>query len=180
MSAPSHHPFVELARAAIEAHVRERRRIDQSDALVPELRAHAPRGVFVSLHKGNELRGCIGTITPQRRNLAEEIIDNAISAASRDPRFMPVEPEELAVLEISVDVLSPPELIESVEDQDPKQHGLIVQSKRETWKRGLLLPDLEAIDTAEKQLYYTRVLKAGITDPEEPVELYRFRVTRYH
>jgi AmmeMemoRadiSam system protein A len=137
-------------------------------------------GVFVSLHKGGELRGCIGTITPQRDNLAAEIIENAISAASRDPRFLPVGPEELAHLEISVDVLTKPEIIDSIEEQDPRKHGLIVQSKRDARRRGLLLPDLEAIDTAEKQLYYTRVLKAGITNPDEPVELYRFEVKRYH
>lgn len=185
MSAPElssstlHHPFVELARSAIRAYVLERQRIPPPRELPPEMRAQ--NGVFVSLHeRGGELRGCIGTITPQCANLAEEIIDNAISAASRDPRFMPVRPEEVGALEISVDVLTTPELIESIEDQDPKRHGLIVQSKRSAWKRGLLLPDLDTIDTAEKQLYYTRVLKAGITDPEEPVELYRFEVKRYH
>ncbi|MBI3740828.1 MAG: AMMECR1 domain-containing protein, partial [Chloroflexi bacterium] len=83
-------------------------------------------------------------------------------------------------LEISVDVLTPPEPIDSIRDQDPRVHGLIVQSKRDQWKRGLLLPNLETIDSAEKQLYYTRVLKAGITDPNEPVEMFRFQVQRYH
>lgn len=178
MSAPEHHPFVELARAAIDKYVREHVRLEPPHDLSPEMREHT--GTFVSLHRQGELRGCIGTITPQRPNLAEEIIDNAISAATRDPRFPPLEEGELAALEISVDVLTSPERIESIADQDPKQHGLIVQSKRSAWRRGLLLPDLETIDTAEKQLYYTRVLKAGITDPDEPVELYRFQVKRYH
>lgn len=178
MSAPEHHPFVELARETIEVYVREHKRIKPPRDLSPEMQAQA--GTFVSLHKGSELRGCIGTIQPVRANLAEEIIENAISAATRDPRFPPVEPSELASLEISVDVLTPPEPIDSIRDQDPKRHGLIVQSTRNAWKRGLLLPDLETIDTAEKQLYYTRVLKAGITDPDEPVQLFRFEVKRYH
>ncbi len=178
MSAPEHHPFVMLAYQAVRTYVLERHHFKYPGQVPSEMQERC--GVFVSLHKQGELRGCIGTITPQRRNLAEEIIENAISAASRDPRFLPVGPEELSQLEISVDVLTKPETIESIEGQDPKRHGLIVQSKRDVWKRGLLLPDLETIDTAEKQLYYTRVLKAGITDPDEPVELARFEVKRYH
>ena len=179
MSALQHHPLVELARAAIAAYVREHKRIKPPRELSPEVQARA--GAFVSLHLPNgELRGCIGTIQPARANLAEEIIENAISAATRDPRFPPVAPSELDTLDISVDVLTEPAPIDSIHDQDPKRHGLIVQSRRDSWKRGLLLPDLETIDTAEKQLYYTRVHKAGITDPNEPVQLYRFEVKRYH
>lgn len=174
MSAP--HPFVQLARAAIEAFVRQNKRIRPPRDFSTE----KSTGVFVSLHRRGELRGCIGTIQPQADTLADEIIDNAISAATRDPRFMPLDTDELDDLEISVDVLTAPVLIDSIRDQDPKQHGLIVQSKRDAWKRGLLLPDLETIDTAEKQLHYTREMKAGITDPNEPVELFRFQVIRYH
>ncbi len=178
MSASKHHPYVELARRAIEAYVCHHTRLQPPADLSPDLRERA--GTFVSLHERDELRGCIGTIQPARDNLAQEIIDNAISAATRDPRFMPVLPDEVDSLEISVDVLTEPEPIDSIADQDPRRHGLIVQSKRDLWKRGLLLPDLETIDTAEKQLHYTRVYKAGITDPKEPVELFRFQVKRYH
>ncbi len=180
MSTPQkHHPFVELARAAIEAYVRQRKRIQPPRELPLEMQARA--GVFVSLHlPDGELRGCIGTIEPVRDNLAEEIIENAISAATRDPRFPPVAPEELDTLDISVDVLTEPMPIDSIRDQDPKKHGLIVQSLKNSWKRGLLLPDLEEIDTAEKQYHYTRVYKANITNPAEPVQLYRFEVKRYH
>lgn len=174
-----HHPFVALARAAIEAYVRERKQIELPRDLAPEMQARA--GAFVSLHlPDGELRGCIGTIEPARDNLAEEIIANAISAATRDPRFPPMVPEELAALDISVDVLSAPVPIDSIRDQDPQKHGLIVQSLKNSWKRGLLLPDLDEIDTAEKQLHYTRVYKANITNPTEPVQLYRFEVKRYH
>ncbi len=174
----AHHPFVELARTAIKAYVREQKIIRAPEDLPPEMGERA--GVFVSLHRRGELRGCVGTIEPQRENLAAEIIENAISAATRDPRFPPVETNELDSLEISVDVLTPPEPIDSMQRQDPQKHGLIVQSTRDPLKRGLLLPDLENIDTTAKQLYYTRVLKAGITDPNEPVELFRFEVKRYH
>lgn len=174
-----HHPFVELARAAIQAYVREHQHIKPPHDLPSEMQTRA--GVFVSLHLPNgELRGCIGTIEPTHGNLAEEIIANAISAATRDPRFMPVTPTELDDLDISVDVLTEPVPIDSIDDQDPKKHGLIVQSLKNPWKRGLLLPDLEGIDTAEKQYHYTRVYKANITDPNEPVQLYRFQVQRYH
>ncbi len=174
-----HHPYVELARAALELYVCEHKRLKPLPDLPLDMRQSA--GVFVSLHESDgELRGCIGTIQPVHETLAEEIIENAISAASRDPRFLPVQPRELVGLDISVDVLTAPEPIESIAGQDPKRHGLIVQSLRDPWKRGLLLPDLESIDTAQKQLYYTRELKAGITDPDEPVQLYRFEVKRYH
>jgi len=180
MSTPkNHHPFVDLARAALQAYVCEHKRLLPPRELPPEMRTKA--GTFVSLHlPDGELRGCIGTIQPVQDNLAEEIIENAISAATHDPRFPPVAPDELDGLDISVDVLTEPEPIGSIEGQDPKRHGLIVQSKRSAWKRGLLLPDLETIDTAEKQLHYTRVYKANITDPNEPVQLYRFEVKRYH
>ncbi len=180
MSTPKqHHPFVDLARTALQAYVREHKHLPPPRELPPEMRKKA--GTFVSLHlPDGELRGCIGTIQPVRDNLAEEIIENAISAATHDPRFPPVTPDELDGLDISVDVLTEPEPIDSIEGQDPKRHGLVVQSKSSPWKRGLLLPDLETIDTAEKQLHYTRVYKANITDPNEPVQLFRFEVRRYH
>lgn len=173
------HPFVQLARAAIDAYIREHRVIEPPRELSPELQARA--GAFVSLHlPDGELRGCIGTIQPQQETLAHEIIANAIAAATDDPRFSPLTPRELDQLDISVDVLTEPVEIDSIADQDPKQHGLIVQSKKSRWKRGLLLPDLDGIDTAQEQLYYTRVHKAGIANDHEPVELYRFQVKRYH
>jgi AmmeMemoRadiSam system protein A len=177
MSIPIHHPYVQLARRAIETYVRLHKRLKPPPDF-PDLKS---AGVFVSLHQPDgELRGCIGTIQPQRETLALEIIENAISAATRDPRFPPLEPPELDALDISVDVLTEPEPIDTISDQDPRKHGLIVQSKLDPLKRGLLLPDLETIDTALKQLVYTREMKAGITDPDEPVEMFRFKVVRYH
>lgn len=171
------HPLVELARKTIETYIREGKIIEPPRELTPEMRERA--GVFVSIHKHGQLRGCIGTIEPAQPNVAEEIIHNAISAATRDPRFPPVRPEELPDLEIKVDVLTPPEPVHSLDELDPKRYGLIVQSLKHPWKRGLLLPDLPGIETVEQQVYWTRVHKAGITDPDEPVQMFRFEVKRY-
>lgn len=171
------HPLVELARQTIDAYVQQGKTIDPPAALTPEMQDRA--GVFVSIKKRGQLRGCIGTFNPTAPNVAREIVQNAISAATRDPRFPPVQPNELGELDISVDVLAAPEPIHGLEDLDPKRYGLIVESQRSPWKRGLLLPDLEGVDTPEQQMFITRVHKAGITDPDEPVNLYRFEVIRY-
>jgi AmmeMemoRadiSam system protein A len=168
-----HHPLVELARKTIVHYVRESKTIQPPEELTPDMRQKA--GAFVSLHKHGALRGCIGTFQPTSPNVAQEVIQNAISAATRDPRFPPVEGNELDDLEISVDVLSPPEAIESVAELDPKRYGVIVESG---WRRGLLLPDLEGVDTAEYQVEIAR-RKARI-DADEAVQLYRFEVKRYH
>ncbi|MCL7451916.1 MAG: AmmeMemoRadiSam system protein A [Anaerolineae bacterium] len=171
------HPLVELARRTIGSYVREGKRPSLPPALPAEMQQ--PAGAFVTIYRHGQLRGCIGTIHPTQASVAEEVIENAVAAASRDPRFSAVESHELEDLEIKVDVLTKPVPIDGVEDLDPKRYGLIVQSLAHPWKRGLLLPDLEGIDTAEKQLFWTRHHKAGITDPEEPVELYRFEVQRH-
>ncbi|MGD8623162.1 MAG: AmmeMemoRadiSam system protein A [Anaerolineae bacterium] len=170
------HRLVKLAHQAIESFVREGRRLGLPPDLTPEMEQRA--GAFVTLHRHGQLRGCIGTIQPTRETVAQEVIDNAIAAASRDPRFSPLRRDELEGLEVKVDVLGEPEPVEGVDQLDPKRYGLIVQSLENPLKRGLLLPDLEGIDTAEKQLFWTRRHKAGITDPHEPVQLYRFEVTR--
>lgn len=168
-----HHPVVKLARETIERFVREGRIIGPPRVLTPEMKEKA--GVFVSLHKKGALRGCIGTIQPTQRNVALEIIHNAISAATQDPRFPPVRASELDDLEISVDILQPPEPIQSIGELDPRRYGVIVESG---WRRGLLLPDLDGVDTAEYQVEIAR-RKAGI-GPHERVQLYRFEVKRYH
>jgi MEMO1 family protein len=166
------HPLVQLARQTIEGYVRRRTKAHAPELLTPEMREQA--GVFVSLHEHGQLRGCIGTFEPSMPNVAQEIIQNAVSAATRDPRFEPVRPDELAKLEIDVDVLAPPEPISGPEELDPKRYGVIVESG---WRRGLLLPDLEGVDTVDYQVSIAR-RKAGI-GPKEPVKLYRFQVRRY-
>jgi len=168
-----HHPLVKLAKETIEQYVRTRKAISPPEELTREMKQRA--GAFVSLHKRGALRGCIGTIQPTSSNVAQEVIQNAISAATRDPRFPPVQASELEDLEISVDVLYPREPIESIDELDPKRYGVIVESGG---RRGLLLPDLEGVDTAEYQVEIAR-RKAGIS-LHEPVQLYRFEVKRYH
>lgn len=165
------HPLVKLAKEAVENYVRHRKVVRPTE-LTAEMRGRA--GVFVSLKKRGELRGCIGTFLPTRENIAEEIVANAISSAVHDPRFYPVTPDELDELEYSVDVLSEPEPVSDMSQLDPKKYGLIVECG---YRRGLLLPDLEGVDTVEEQMRICRA-KAGI-DPEEPVKLYRFTVKRY-
>ena len=134
-----------------------------------------PGAVFVSLKKNGALRGRIGTIRPLQDSLSVEIAANALNAALDDPRFPPVTPSELDELEISVDLLSEPEKVEAIAALDPRRYGVIVSAGR---RSGLLLPDLEGIDTAEQQLQIARQ-KAGI-HPHEAVEIYRFTVERHY
>ena len=165
------HSLVRLAKKTVETYVKERK-VFQPEKLT--LRMKEKAGVFVSIHKLGELRGCIGTIEPQRSNVAEEIIATAISSATRDPRFFPITPDELEDLDYSVDVLTTPEPVKSQDQLDPKRYGIIVEAG---WRRGLLLPDLEGVDTVDEQINICRQ-KGGIS-PNEPVKLYRFEVKRY-
>jgi len=164
---------VELARSAIEACVREGKKIVPSPEIPPELQGQA--GVFVSLHKKGQLRGCIGTFLPTKANIAEEIIANAIESATRDPRFPPVTADELPDLEISIDVLSKPEPVHDIRELDAKKYGIIVSSMG---RRGLLLPDLKGVETPEQQIDICR-RKAWI-GPDEPVTIEKFEIRRYH
>jgi AmmeMemoRadiSam system protein A len=167
------HPLVALARSTIEAYVRHHRMTLVPDAPSVEMSRRA--GTFVSLHRNGQLRGCIGTIAPMQASVAAEVISNAISAAVRDPRFLPVTPAELGNLEISVDVLEEPEPISSIDQLDVKEYGVIVERGM---RRGLLLPNLEGIDTPQEQVAIA-LSKAGI-GPDERYSMQRFRVTRYH
>jgi AmmeMemoRadiSam system protein A len=133
-------------------------------------------GVFVSLKKMGELRGCIGTVAPSYGTLADEVIHNAIAAATEDPRFDSVDAGEVAALDISVDVLGPPEPVSGFMDLDPKRYGVIVEKGP---RRGLLLPDLEGVDTAAKQVSIA-CRKAGLSLSEPGIKMYRFEVVRYH
>jgi len=166
------HPLVHLARDTVETYVTEGKVIPPPEEPTPEMKQEA--GVFVSLHKFGELRGCIGTFEPTQPNVAEEIISNAISSATRDPRFPPVAPEELEHLEYSVDVLTKPKPIKNKKELDSRKYGVIVECG---FRRGLLLPDLEGVDTVDEQIDICR-MKAGI-DSSESINLYRFEVQRY-
>jgi AmmeMemoRadiSam system protein A len=168
------HPLVQLAKNTIERYVRDGETIQPPKDLPAEMQV--PAGAFVTIHKHGRLRGCIGTIEPRETNLAEEVLQNAIAASTRDPRFPAITQDELTDLEIKVDVLSEPERVEGLEELDPKRYGVIVTSPTYR-RRGLLLPDLEGVDTVDDQVDIAR-RKAGMM-PDEAMELYRFEVMRY-
>lgn len=165
--------YVRLARLSVETVVTAREHAPLPEGLPEEMR-NRRAGVFVSLKKHGQLRGCIGTISPTTDCVASEILRNAVCAACEDPRFDPVKPDELPFLSYSVDVLSPPEEIASPRQLDVKRYGVIVQCGR---RRGLLLPNLDGIDTVEEQIAIARQ-KGGI-DPRENALLFRFEVVRH-
>ena len=166
--------YVSLARKVIENRIGKGIQIRMPSDLPAEM-YHVRAGVFVSLHIRGALRGCIGTISPARECVAQEIMENAISAATGDPRFEPLQKEELEQLEYSVDVLGEAEYIDSLSQLNVKEYGVIVSADS---RRGLLLPDLDGVDSVEEQVHIARQ-KAGIRD-DEPVKLQRFKVTRHY
>jgi len=166
-------PWVKLARLSLETYVRTGRPLDRLPDGLPDEMLRARAGSFVSLHAGGALRGCIGTTAPTTESVAWEIVQNAVSACSRDPRFPPVRASELEGIEYSVDVLGAPEPIDSPAQLDVKRYGVIVSRGA---RRGLLLPDLEGVDTVDEQIDIAR-RKGGIA-AGEPVRLERFEVVR--
>lgn len=165
--------IVKLARDAIVEYVQKGVKISPPEEIPDDLQKK--NGVFVSLKKKGKLRGCIGTTDSVQDNTAEEIVSNAISAADNDPRFPSVKPEELPELKISVDILGEKERVNSKEELDPAKYGVIVKKGHRT---GLLLPDLEGIDTVEKQLAVAKK-KAGLTPDTRVDQIYRFPVHRF-
>ena len=164
--------YVRLARHAIESLVTTGKLPERPADLPSEMAERS--GVFVSLKKDGELRGCIGTFEPTTKNIAEEILQNAASAALRDPRFPPVKKEELDALVYSVDVLTEPELVAGADALDVKKYGVIVEYRA---RKGLLLPDLAGVDTVEEQLRIARQ-KGGIP-ADAPIRIWRFTVARH-
>lgn len=166
--------YVRLARKTIEEYIQNGKKISVPDGLPDEMYTDRA-GVFVSIKENGNLRGCIGTIQAVQSSVAEEIVHNAISASTRDPRFSPIEPHELDKLTISVDVLGDAEIIASPDELDVKRYGVIVTKG---YRRGLLLPNLEGVDTVENQVAIAKS-KAGIGEYEQ-VELERFEVVRHY
>jgi AmmeMemoRadiSam system protein A len=167
------HPIVRLAKKAVEEYARTGRA--PSPEGLPEEFMNQSAGVFVSIKKKGGLRGCIGTFLPTTENLAEETVKNALSASTSDPRFPPVSEDELEELDYSVDVLTSPEPVKGPEDLDPKRYGIIVTKG---FRRGLLLPDLDGVDTVDEQLRIA-MMKAGMDPSEDDVIIERFEVKRY-
>lgn len=170
----SEDPWVKLARRSLETYVKTGQRLTSLPEDLPTEMTTQQAGAFVSLHKNGQLRGCIGTIAPTCENLAWEIVQNAVSACSRDPRFSPVRPDELDELEYSVDVLGAPEPVDSPAALDPKTYGVIVSCGG---RRGLLLPDLDGVDSVEAQLSIA-LQKGGIRE-NETYKIERFKVVRH-
>ncbi|MCF8009162.1 MAG: AmmeMemoRadiSam system protein A [Halanaerobiales bacterium] len=163
--------YVELAKKTIREYIKNKNKIDPpTDKEGFDKKA----GVFVSIKKNNQLRGCIGTIEPKAKDIGHEIVENAISASTKDPRFNSIKEDELDDLNLSVDVLGPKEKVEDISKLNPKKYGVIV---KRGFKVGLLLPNLEGIDTVDQQLDIA-LRKAGIY-PDEEYEIMRFKVERY-
>ncbi len=167
------HPLIKLAKDTVELYIRERKIIEvNADEFPQEFRE--PAGVFICLKIRGNLRGCIGTFQPTETSIVRETVRNAISSATCDPRFECVRADELDQIEYTVDVLTPPEKVAGKDELDPRRYGVIVQAGG---RRGLLLPDLEGVDTVDYQISIA-MQKAGIPRGSS-VELYRFEVRRY-
>jgi AmmeMemoRadiSam system protein A len=168
-------PYTKLAKDTVESYIKTGK-IPPLPSNLPKEMLTTKAGVFVSIHKNKELRGCIGTYLPTQPNIAEEIISNAIAAATRDWRFPPISQKELKDLSYSVYILEEPREIRSLSELDPKKYGILIKS--ETGKSGLLLPDLDGIDTVEKQLSAV-CHKCGINLSDEKVIICKFKAKRY-
>lgn len=174
-------PYLKLAKEAVEKYIKENKIISPSPSLPKEM-LEKKAGVFVTIEKQGELRGCIGTYLPTKNNIAEEIIANAISSATRDPRFYPVSKEELNDLKYTVYILGEPEPVKNINELDPKKYGVIVVSKDKKdgiSKTGLLLPDLEGVDSPEKQIAIA-CAKAGLNPNTEKFLIFKFSAKKYN
>ena len=167
------HPYISLAQDSVHHYLNHHKKLSCPNPLSRDMELRS--GAFVSIKKLKQLRGCIGTLEPCEPNLAMEIIENSLKAALHDPRFSPVTAEELQDLTYSIDVIRPLEKVSSIEELDPRMFGLVVRSNG---KQGVLLPDLEGVDSVEEQIQICRT-KGKIRD-DEPVEMYRFQVDRFH
>jgi uncharacterized protein (TIGR00296 family) len=179
--------YINLAKNAVENYFKAGKIIAAPQSLPEEFYSRRA-GVFVTIYNDKELKGlprshakrvlqgCIGTFLPTKKNIAEEIISNAIAACSRDYRFSPITPEELPEISYEVSILSKPELIKDLKNHDPKEHGIIV--KCADGRCGLLLPDLEGVDTTGQQIYIA-CQKGGINPEMDKTELWEFKVEKH-
>jgi len=168
------HALVFLAKKTVETFIKKGEIISPPEDLPKEF-LEKKAGTFVTIEKNGNLRGCIGTYLPTRENIAQEIIQNAIAAATEDYRFGPIQEKELSSLSYRVYILSEPELVRDIKELDPQKYGIIVKTEIKT---GLLLPDLEGVDTIEQQLSIT-CQKGGIDPLGEKIFIYRFTVEKY-
>ncbi len=183
--------LIEIAKSAVEKYIKEGETLAIPENIPKEF-LEKKAGTFVTIEKGKELRGCIGTYLPTQENIVLEIINNAIAAATEDYRFNPITKEELSLLSYTVYILGEPELVANIGELDPKKYGIIVKTVPITSsprsnvmfngyhssKTGLLLPDLEGVDTKEKQIFIA-CQKAGIDPEKEEISIYRFEAEKY-
>jgi len=183
-------PCVFLAKSAVESFIKDGEIISPPDDLPKEF-LERKSGTFVTIERRGNLRGCVGTYLPSKENIAAEIIQNAISAATHDYRFGPVEETELPELSYKIYILSEPKPVKDISKLNPKKFGIIVKSQgfsstdiifnpapRPYQKTGILLPDLKEIDTVEKQISIA-CQKGGIDQNSEKIIIYRFTVKKY-
>ena len=169
------HPLVELARSAVENYVTSGTEIVVPFRFPREF-LNKKAGVFVTIEKDKELRGCIGTYLSCHKNIAEETIHNAILAAAEDYRFGPIKKDELPRLSFTVYILGESELVRGQKELNPKKYGVIVKSSDQR-KAGLLLPDLKGVDTVSDQISIA-CDKAEI-DSSEQIIIYKFTAEKY-
>ena len=170
--------YISLAKSAVETYINRKEVIKVPDSL-PRGITNKKAGTFITIKKNEDLRACIGTYLPTKENIAEEIIQNAITAATEDYRFGPIQKEELPYLTYSVYVLEKPELVEDIKELDPKKYGIIIKTLNHPLKSALLLPDLDGINTVEQQISVT-CQKGGIDPAKEKTVIYKFKAEEHN
>jgi len=171
------HALIALAKKTVETYIKSGKVIGAEDNLIKEF-LKKKAGVFITIEKNKDLRGCIGTYLPTQNNIIEEVIQNAISASTEDYRFSPIQKQELPFLSYTVSILEKPELIKNRKELNPKEYGIIIKTLNYPPKSALLLPDLEGIDTIEQQISIT-CRKGGIDQSKEKIIIYKFKVKKY-
>ena len=181
--------YCRLARLAVENFIKHQKIISPPKDINPEL-LKTRSGVFVSINKDKKLRGCIGTYLPTQENIAQEIIHNAIAAATRDNRFSPIQEKELNQLSYTVYLLEKPSPVKDLDELDPKKYGILVQTvplakSKDVFfnghfreKSALLLPNLEGIDTKEKQIVIA-CHKGNINPFIDKIVIYKFKAKKF-
>jgi AmmeMemoRadiSam system protein A len=167
--------YTKLAKLAVDKHIKEGKTVNPPKGL-PSYFFLRKAGSFITIEQNGKLRGCIGTYLPTKKNIAEEIIQNAISAATQDFRFSQIKNGDLEQLSYSVYILDKLKKIKDISELDPIKYGILVKSDK--GKTGLLLPNLEGLNTPEKQ-YGAVCDKCGIILGEEETILYRFKAKKY-
>jgi len=169
-------PYTNLAKSAVEDYIKDDKIIGPPKNFLPSEFLSKKAGCFVTILENGNLKGCIGTYQPTRKNIAQEIIHNAIAAATEDYRFDSITENNLDNLSYEVYILEEPQLIKDTSELDPKKYGVLVKS--DSGKSGLLLPDLEGLDTTKKQLKAV-YNKAGINPDTENMQIYKFAAKKY-